>query len=278
MTQLKNKTLLVTGGASGIGKELVQIALKKEVAKIVIWDKNETSLNDLLKELSATTANKIPLIPIVADVSNLQDVISAAEATRKQAGSVDILINNAGILIGKLFHEHSHSEIHKGMVINANGYMHVAREFLPEMLERKSGHICNIASAAGLIGNPNMSIYCASKAAVVGWSDSLRIEMKQLRTNVRITAVTPNYINTDMINGVKSIVPIIKKEKAAQKIIRAIEKNKNYERIQPIVYTIPFLKGILSVNCFDLFVGRYLGVYNSMQHYSGRNNMKTSDS
>ncbi len=277
MTQLKDKTLLVTGGASGIGMELVQMALQKEVAKIVIWDKNKASLNDLIAKLALMYEGKTQLIPIEVDVSNLQEVISAASATRQQAGPIDILINNAGVLIGKLFHEHSHSEIHKGMVINANGYMHVAREFLPEMLERKSGHICNIASAAGLIGNPNMSIYCASKAAVLGWSDSLRIEMQQLNTNVRITAVTPNYINTDMINGVKSIVPIISKEKAARKIIKAIEKNKNYERMQAIVYTLPFLKGLLPVKCFDLFIGRYLGVYASMQNYSGRNNMKSSE-
>jgi len=276
MTLLKNKILLITGGATGIGKELVKIALQKGAKTVVVWDKNEKNLNEMVSQYSHLTSDLTRIFPIVTDISKLDEIITASKMTKNLAGSIDIVINNAGILIGKLFHEHSHSEIENGMIINANGYMHVTREFLPEMIYRKSGHICNIASAAGMIGNPNMSVYCASKAAVIGWSESLRLEMNQLKTNIKVTTITPNYINTEMINGVKSVVPIIKKEAAAEKIIKAIEKNKIVERLQFIVYTIPFLKGILPVKWFDYCVGQLLGVYESMKQYTGRNNQKTS--
>jgi all-trans-retinol dehydrogenase (NAD+) len=172
-------------------------------------------------------------------------------------------------LIGKYFHEHTHADIQNGMAINANAYMHIACEFLPEMLIRNSGHICNVASAAGMLGNPRMSIYCASKSAIIGWADSVRLEMKKLGKDIHVTIVTPNFINTGMIPGVKSLIPIIGKEIAAQKIIKGIERDKIYVRFPRIVYILPFLKGVLSVHCFDFVMGKIFRVYNTMNTYSG---------
>lgn len=94
--------------------------------------------------------------------------------------------------------------------------MHIALELLPEMILRGSGHIVNIASAAGFVSNPKMSVYVASKFAVVGWSDSLRLEMERNKTGVHVSTVTPYYIDTGMFAGVKTLIPILKPEYAAK--------------------------------------------------------------
>ena len=200
-----------------------------------------------------------------------ESVIATAARVKKEAGKIDILINNAGIVVGKSFNEHSHSDIDRTMIINSSALMHISKEFLPDMIAAKSGHIVNIASAAGLVSNPKMSVYVASKWAVIGWSDSLRLEMENEHTNVKVTTVTPYYINTGMFDGVTSnVIPIVDPNIAAEKIIRGIEKDTLFVRMPGIVYTLPFIKGILPTRWFDLIVGKWMGVYKSMNDFKGR--------
>jgi short-subunit dehydrogenase len=148
--------------------------------------------------------------------------------------------------------------------------MHITLEFLPDMLKQNSGHLINIASAAGMVANPQMSVYCASKWAVIGWSDSVRLEMKKLKKQVKVTTVTPYYINTGMFDGVKSLIPIQNPEKATRKIIKGIERNRAFVRVPLIIYTLPLIKGLLPTIMFDWFVGKVLGVYKTMEHFKGR--------
>src|SRR5690606_24366278 len=176
-TKINSDTVaLITGGASGIGKIMAKILLEKG-AEVVIWDINDANITNTLNELSnigRISAQKV-------DVSNAQEILDAAKHLKQSGTLVDILINNAGIVVGKYFHDHSQSDIAKTMDINATAPMLVAHAFLKDMLFRREGHICNIASSAGLISNPKMSVYAASKWAVVGWSDSVRLEMQQLK-------------------------------------------------------------------------------------------------
>jgi len=203
-------------------------------------------------------------------IVNNCDPANAAQV-KKEVGIIDILINNAGIVVGKSFNEHSHTDIDRTMIINSAALMHITKEFLPDMIASKSGHIVNIASAAGLVSNPKMSVYVASKWAVIGWSDSLRLEMENANTNVKVTTVTPYYINTGMFDGVSStVIPIVDPNIAAEKIIRGIEKNTLFVRMPGIVYTLPFIKGILPTRWFDLIVGKWMGVYKSMNDFKGR--------
>lgn len=265
MSNFKNKIVLITGGASGIGFLMAREALKREASKVIIWDINTDGLHAAVEKLDESRC-----IAYTVDVSSLDQIKQTAEKVRKEAGKVDILINNAGIVVGKYFHEHNHQEVDLTMSINTNALMHIALEFLPEMVLNNSGHIVNIASAAGMVANPQMSVYCASKWAVIGWSDSVRLEMKKLKKAVHVTTVTPYYINTGMFDGVKSIIPIQKPEPTARKIIRAIEKNKAFIRMPWLVYTLPLVKGLFPLGLFDWFVGRVLGVYKTMEHFKGR--------
>lgn len=265
MKNFHGKKVLITGGASGIGKIMGRIFLEKG-AELIIWDINQNNINETVAEFSSLGKTHT----FIVDVSSVEMIQSTAKTVLNTIGTVDILINNAGIVVGKYFHEHTTSEIEKTMGINANAPMFITQEFLPEMIQQNSGYICNIASSAGLISNPKMSVYAASKWAVTGWSDSLRIEMKKLKLNIGVTTVTPYYINTGMFDGVKSLIPILKPEKVAKKIVKAIEKNKIYMSMPWSVRFVRFGQGIMPVWFFDWFIGDVMGIYKTMDMFKGR--------
>ncbi len=268
MSDIKNRKALITGGASGIGKLMGKLMLQKGLHSLVIWDINEQLLQQVTNEFKQ---EGFTVFAYLVDVMNTDAVIATAQQVKKEVGKIDIVINNAGIIVGKFFSDHSHAEIDRTMFINSNALMHIAKEFLPDMIALNEGHIVNIASAAGMVSNPKMSVYVASKWAVIGWSDSLRIELQKIKSKVSITTVTPYYINTGMFDGVKSsFIPITQPLVAAKKIIKGIEKNKRFVRMPNIVYLLPFIKGILSAKWFDSIVGKGLGIYKTMDSFKGR--------
>jgi hypothetical protein len=260
--------VLVTGGASGIGKLMGEMSLQRNARALVIWDRDPGGLEKVTAEF---TAKGWKVRGQLVDLTDQEAIRHAAREVVAEFGGVDILINNAGIVVGKDFEDHDHLEIDRTMRVNALAPMHVTREFLPGILARGKGHIVNIASAAGLTANPKMSVYVASKFAVVGWSESLRIELERKPGNLHVTTVTPFYINTGMFHGVTSpIVPILDPVRAATKIIRATEKDRIWCRMPGIVYAIPLFKGVLPQRWFDLIVGKWFGIYRSMEDFKGR--------
>jgi short-subunit dehydrogenase len=267
MTQIKDKTILITGGASGIGKLMAGIALEKSAKKVIIWDISENMMDQFANE-----RNDQRLQFQKVDISDAVSVEKAMNASFDTNFPPDIVILNAGIVIGKFFQEHTFPEIEKTIGVNVLGCLLTAKAFLPAMIQRGSGHIITIASAAGMIANPRMAVYAASKWAVLGWSESLRLEMENLKTGIKITTVTPSYINTGMFEGAKVnfLLPNLTPEKAARKIIHGIEKNRIFVRMPALVYLVPFLKGILPARWFDVLIGKGLRVYASMDDFKGR--------
>lgn len=266
MRHLANKLVLITGGASGIGKIMVRIMLERH-AKVIIWDIDQSKIEETLLEFKSKGA----VFGFKIDVSNTKQIQENAKKIKAEFGAVDVLINNAGIIVGKYFHEHTTSDLLQTMEINAMGPMLITKEFLNDMLTKNSGHICNIASSGGLISNPKMSVYVGSKWSVIGWSDSLRLEMKHMNKNIGITTVMPYYINTGMFEGVRSKIPILKPEAVALKIIKAIEKNKKILTIPGYIYRLTrFGQAIMPINLFDWFTGSVMGIYKTMDHFTGR--------
>ncbi|WP_271393495.1 SDR family oxidoreductase [Aequorivita sinensis] len=266
MSQLNNKTVLITGGGSGIGKIMVRLMLERK-AKVIIWDISQENINHTLTEFS----NNKNLFGFKIDVSNPEEIKETANRVKQEIGIVDVLINNAGIVVGKYFDEHTNTDIGKTMEINAIGPMYVTKEFLDGMLNQNSGHICNIASSGGLISNPKMSVYASSKWAMIGWSDSLRLEMMQKNKAIKVTTIMPYYINTGMFDGVQSKIPILEPEAAALTIVKAIEKDKKMVTIPGYIYRFTRLgQALLSINAFDWFAGKVLGIYKTMEHFVGR--------
>lgn len=266
MENLKGKTVLITGGASGIGKIMLRLMLERE-ARVILWDINQDSIDQTISEFSKYKN----LFGFKVDVSNVEQIQENAKRARQEIGVVDVLINNAGIVVGKYFNEHSTTDISKTMEINAIAPMQITKEFLGDMLNQNSGHICNIASSGGLISNPKMSVYASSKWALIGWSDSLRLEMKQLEKSISVTTIMPYYINTGMFDGVKSKIPILDPEAAALTIVKAIEKNKKMVTIPGYIYRFTRIgQALFSINMFDWFTGDVMGIYKTMEHFVGR--------
>lgn len=266
MKELKGKTVLITGGASGIGKIMVRLMLERH-AKVIIWDINQESIDVTIAQFTDVEA----IFGYLVDVSNSEQIQEIAKKVKQEIGVVDVLINNAGIVVGKYFHEHSATDITATMAINTNGPMLITKEFLGDMMNQNSGHICNIASSGSLVSNPKMSVYAASKWALIGWSDSLRLEMEQLNKDVNVTTIMPYYINTGMFDGVKSRIPILEPEAAAAAIVKAIERNKKMVTIPGYIYRFTRLgQAIMSIAVFDWFAGNVMGIYKTMEHFVGR--------
>lgn len=265
---INNRNVLITGGASGIGKIMGRIALEKGARCLIIWDINKQNIASTVKEFEAKGKVKGYRV----DVGDIEAVRTAYATTVKECGDIDLLINNAGIITSnRTFDQVEISEIDRTIRINAVAPMYVAREILPDMLRRGVGHICNITSAGGMLGNPRMAVYGASKWAAIGWSDSVRIELQEQKSPVRVTTITPYYINTGMFDGVKSpIIPILNPENTAKKIIRAVEKNRIFRGIPFGLHFIRFWQFILPIPVFDFFFGKVFGIYHTMDNFVGR--------
>lgn len=268
MKTVKNKVVLITGAAMGMGRLYAERGVE-EGARVVLWDINSKVLRKTVKELIEKGGN---VDSYIVDVSNPEAIDRTAKRVLDEIGVVDVLINNAGIVVGADFVDHSTTDIERTIKINVLGPMHVARAFLPEMIKKKEGHIVNIASAAGLISNPRMSVYAASKWAVIGWSDSLRLELEQAGyKNIHVTTVTPSYVDTGMFEGVKApfLTPILKPEDIVNAAWKGMKKGEVFVRAPFIVNLTPFLKGVLPTRVFD-YVAQKLNVYSSMEEFKGR--------
>ncbi len=268
MYTIAGKTMLVTGGSRGMGKLFCERGVA-EGAKIIIWAIDEQTMKETAEELTRRGGE---VYTYKVDVSDRKAIENAAENVRKEHGTVDILINNAGVVVSAYFWEHTNDQIEKTMRINSEALMYICRAFLPGMMEKGAGRIVNMASAAGLISNPKMSVYCASKWAVNGWSDSLRLELEEKGYhNICVTTVTPGYVNTGMFEGAKAplLTPILEPEPFVQKVWESIKKGKVVVRSPWTVYLVAMMKGILPIRLFDFIFGNIFGVYKSMDEFKG---------
>lgn len=266
--KIKGSNVLITGGASGIGKIMGRMALEKGARNLIIWDINIAAIEAVkqeFKELGNVYGYRV-------DVSSNDTVVNTYKRVVEDCGEVDILINCAGIVTSnKTFDQMSADEITRTININTIAPMFVAHAMLPGMLRRNRGHICTITSAGGMLSNPKMSVYAASKWGATGWSDSVRIELQEMKSKVRITTVAPYYINTGMFDGVKSpIIPILKPEYVSRKVLRAIEKNKYFAGIPFGFHFIRFWQAFLPTRVFDFFFGKVFGIYHAMDEFTGR--------
>lgn len=270
MSSFKEKTVLVTGAASGIGFLMGKKALIRGARHLVMWDINE---DQLIHAAAQLTKKGFSVSTNIVDVSDPDQVLEAAMMVASQIGTIDILFNNAGVIVGKSFAEHTNDDIDRTMGVNTLGMMYVTNAFLPDMMNDNSGHIINITSAAGLTPNPGMAVYAASKWAAIGWSESLRLELKKSHPGVKVLNVMPGYINTGMFAGVKPpvMMPFLNADKISSKIIRFVERDKLHLKAPFLVKITTLVRGLLPTRLYDIVAGKVFKVYESMDTFIGRN-------
>ena len=188
------------------------------------------------------------------------------------AGPVDILVNNAGVVSGRALLELSDEQIEQTFRVNTLALFWVTRAFLPAMIERACGHIVVVASAAGLIGSPRETDYAASKHAAVGFTESLRLELRRSGPTLRTTTVCPFYIDTGMFAGVKTrfprLLPILREDDVVEAIIDAVQFDKPMVQLPWMVRALPAMR-LLPVSAFDR-LAEFFGLTTSMDEFRGR--------
>lgn len=270
MSKINGSNILITGAASGIGR-LLSFHIVKEGGNLVLLDINKAGLEDLKQELLKTNKN-VKIFIYKIDLSKKDEVLETTKKIKSDIGFIDIIVNNAGIVNGKSFIEADIDDIDKGFRINTMAHFWIIKSFIDLMIEKNRGHIVTISSAAGIIGVKKLSDYCASKFAVFGLTESLRMEFKKDNINIKTTIVSPFYIDTGMFKGVKTkvpwLLPILKPEKVALKIFKAIKKDKPLLLMPPIVKSVWFFR-LFSVSFFD-WIANFLGINNTMDEFKGR--------
>ncbi|MBY0145565.1 SDR family oxidoreductase [Neobacillus niacini] len=193
--QLKGKNIVITGASGGIGAEIAKLCAASG-ANLVLIARSIEKLKQLQTELQQKHQVRVEVYQL--DVSNTEKVKEVFTAVFSEIGEVDILVNNAGFGVFREAHAATMDEI-KGMFdVNVIGLMACTSMVLPKMRERRSGHIINIASQAGKIATPKSSVYSATKHAVLGYTNSLRMELSDY--NVLVTSVNPGPIATNFFN------------------------------------------------------------------------------
>ncbi|NXD95285.1 RDHE2 dehydrogenase, partial [Chaetorhynchus papuensis] len=268
---VSGEIVLITGAGSGIGR-LLAVKFAGLGATLVLWDINQEGLNNTVRLAKDNGAGRVH--SYICDCSKRQDVYRVADQVKKEVGDVSILINNAGIVVGKRFLDSPDPLVEKTMEVNTMAHFWTYKAFLPAMIAANHGHLVSIASSAGLTGVSQLSDYCASKFAAVGFAESVDMEMRILRkSGVKTTTVCPYVINTGMFDGLQSrwphVLPVLDPEYVAEKIVTAVRQNQEVLFMPRIIYVLCFLKSFLSVKVFILILD-YFGDIDTMNTFKGR--------
>lgn len=250
----KNKTVLITGASSGIGKETA-IEFANLGANIILVARRKDKLEEVENELKKF---HVITLTIPCDVSKKDQVNQMSKLVLERFGSIDILVNNAGFAIYGSVLDLSIEDIESQMETNYLGMIYCIKNFLPLMLEKKSGHIVNVASVAASFGLPGIASYCASKFAMLGFSEGLKHELKG--TGVGITVVSPIMVRTNFFDhpSFEKMPQYSPTSLSSKTVAKAILKAANSSRLEIIVPSV--VRGAVWLkNTFPYFINPIIG-------------------
>ncbi len=185
------KTVFITGATSGIGRATAEL-LSNNNYKLILCGRRKERLEELSKKLSA----KVPVLTLTFDVRNKEDVTQAIQSLPSDFNEIDVLINNAGNAHGLSHIQDGDIDDWEAMIdINIKGLLYVSKAILPGMVSKKSGHIINIGSIAGIENYERGNVYCASKAAVNALSQGMRIDLNE--SGIKVSEIKPGAVNTE---------------------------------------------------------------------------------
>lgn len=270
---VRGAVVLITGAARGMGEIYARRAVTAGAKAIALWDIDGDAATALATELKRSG---VQAVAYKVDIGQLSDIRKNIAKVRKDMGSPNIVINNAGIVKGALFWEHdSERDIDATMRVNTLAAMWLTREVLPDMIADTSRpqRILNIASAAGTLANPNMSVYAASKWAMIGWSESLRLELgKTGHRHIAVTTFCPSFISTGMFAGARGplLTPIMTPAKATRAAWNGMLKGTPVVMRPWTVKLATSMRGVLPTRAWDFVADKVFHVYSSMDKFTGR--------
>ena len=250
---LRGKVALVTGAASGIGRETA-LAFARAGAELVVCDVNEPGLEETASAIRATGRTALARR---VDVSRRNDVQTFAAEVHREHGAVDVLMNNAGVGLGAGFLDTPLEDWEWILSINLWGVIHGCHFFLPPMVARGRGHVVNVSSAAGYLATAQLGAYSTTKFAVFGLSEALRDELRP--HGIGVTTVCPGIINTPITGAARmrgpvatpearaALVEIYRRrnygpERVAANILKAVARNRPVAPISPEAWTMYLMK------------------------------------
>ena len=199
METLRGRVAAVTGAASGIGRALA-VELANRGAHVALSDVDEAGLAETVGRCEG---RGVKVTSQVLDVADRDAVFAWAEQVVADHGAVHVIVNNAGVALSATVEHMAEDDLRWLMDINFWGVVHGTQAFLPHLKAAGDGHIVNISSVFGLVGIPTQSAYCASKFAVRGFTDSLRVELEIERCGVSATTVHPGGIRTNIARNAR---------------------------------------------------------------------------
>lgn len=266
MSSLKLKRVLITGAAHGVGRAMAE-RFAQAGAEVVLTDINAENL-EATREALRSAGHRCRAYTL--DVTDDQAIRDVRDRLRAEAGTVDVLVNNAGVVFGGPFREISMERHRATYRINVEGLVSMTHAFWDDVISAPGGHFVFIASASGFVGLPNGATYASSKWAVIGFAESIRAELKLQGLSTKVTTVCPTYIATGMFEGAEppKTTRFLTPDEIAAKVVEGVENDQVWVREPWIVKLTPFLKHCLPTGVSD-YLSDAFGASSSMTSWKG---------
>ena len=266
--------VVITGAGSGIGR-LMALRIVEEGGRVAIWDINGEAARttaDMANAQVGADPSAPKAIAFTVDVTDNAAVQRAAAATIEALGRVNVLINNAGVVSGAPFEDLTEQQIRRTFAVNVLSLFWTTKAFMPALKKQQRAAIVTVASAAGIVAVARQTDYAASKFAAVGFTNSLRSELKKAGSHIRTLTVCPYYIDTGMFEGVTTkfplLLPILKEQTVADRIVEAVAKGRERLIMPPFAAVAGFVAALppkIADPIYDIF-----GLNEGMDHFTGR--------
>ena len=266
--------VVITGAGSGIGR-LMALRIVEEGGRVAIWDINGEAARttaDMANAQVGADPSDPKAIAFTVDVTDNAAVQRAAATTIEALGRVNVLINNAGVVSGAPFEDLTEQQIRRTFAVNVLSLFWTTKAFMPALKKQQRAAIVTVASAAGIVAVARQTDYAASKFAAVGFTSSLRSELKKAGSHIRTLTVCPYYIDTGMFEGVTTkfplLLPILKEQAVADRIVEAVAKGRERLIMPPFAAVAGFVAA-LPPKIADPIYGIF-GLNEGMDHFTGR--------
>lgn len=264
LTSLQGANAILTGGSQGLGP-LIGRALAQAGVNVALAARSREKLEAVAAELRALGVRAAPIATDITRAADRERLLCEAEAA---LGPIDILINNAGVENAGSFLRRTPEELEQVIATNVAAPVHLTRMILPGMLERRRGHIVNMASLAGKTGTPHNATYSATKAALIAWSMALRVELEG--TGVGVSVVSPGFITgAGMFASHRGeahwLLGVSRPEAVVRGVLRALRTDAPDVIVAPFP-SVQFMQVSLALMPrLTIALGRWLGIYRSLR-------------